>query len=148
MTKRRNVLSVFYHNVIVNAIMTLIVIIRNRHVFWNVPLSTVFGHMGVGVVINERCKIGEGCCVAQNVTIGSREVDGPVPTIEDHVILLANCAVFGDVTIGHHSVVAAGSVVFDSCPPYSFVAGGDCIAVIKKTINDEDYRRYERVFIP
>ena len=145
---KKSLLSIMYHNILVNMFMTFVVIVRNRHVFWNVPLSTVFGHMGVGVVINERCKIGEHCMVAQNVTVGSKDVDGPVPTLEDHVILMANSAVFGDVVIGHHSVVAPGSMVFDSCPPYSFLAGEESKARVKKTISLDDFRRYERVFIP
>ncbi len=47
---------------------------------------------------------------------------GPV-IIEDAVAIGENCAILPGVTIGHHSMVGANSVVTHSCPPYSVVAG-------------------------
>lgn len=138
------ILRVLFHNSLMTIIIAAIVIIRNRHVFWNVPKSTVFGHMGIGVVIHENCKMGEHCMVAQNVTIGSRH--GSVPVIGDGVILMANSVVLGDVSIGSNSVVAPGSVVLDSCEPYSFLAGNP--AKLNKIITKDDYEKYKCVFIP
>jgi len=43
--------------------------------------------------------------------------------IEDEVWIGANCVILPGVTIGKHSVVAAGSIVTKSVPPYSVVAG-------------------------
>ena len=43
--------------------------------------------------------------------------------IEDDVWLGSHCLILKGVTIGHHSVIAAGSVVRNSVPPYSLVAG-------------------------
>jgi acetyltransferase-like isoleucine patch superfamily enzyme len=44
-------------------------------------------------------------------------------TIEDDVWIGANSTVLAGVTIGRHSIVAAGSVVTRSVPPYSVCAG-------------------------
>ena len=43
--------------------------------------------------------------------------------IEDSVWIGANCTILKGVTIGKNSVVAAGSVVNKSVPPYSVVGG-------------------------
>ena len=44
-------------------------------------------------------------------------------TIEDDVWIGANAVVLPGVTIGSHSVVAAGAVVTKDVPPHSLVAG-------------------------
>jgi len=50
------------------------------------------------------------------------ENDLPV-TIEDGCWIGANVIILKGVTIGHDSVVAAGSVVTKSCEPYSIIGG-------------------------
>ena len=44
-------------------------------------------------------------------------------TIDDDVWIGANAVVLPGVSIGHHSVVAAGAVVTKDVPPQSLVAG-------------------------
>lgn len=44
-------------------------------------------------------------------------------TIEDDIWIGANAVILPGVTIGHHSVVAAGAVVTKNVPPHSLVAG-------------------------
>lgn len=58
------------------------------------------------------------------------ENDLPV-TIEDGCWIGANVTILKGVTIGHDSVVAAGSVVTKSCEPYSII-GGVPAKLIKK----------------
>ena len=50
------------------------------------------------------------------------ENDQPV-TIEDGCWIGANVTILKGVTLGHDSVVAAGSVVTKSCEPYSIIGG-------------------------
>lgn len=52
-------------------------------------------------------------------------------TIEDEVWIGANSVVVAGVTIGKHSVIAAGSIVIKDIPPYS-VAAGNPAKVIKQ----------------
>ncbi len=52
-------------------------------------------------------------------------------TIEKQVWVAANCTILKGVTIGEGSVVAAGSVVTRSVPPYSIV-GGNPARVMRK----------------
>lgn len=141
---KRDVFSLIYHNVIMNAIITMVVIIRNRHVWHNVPLSTVFGHMGVGVVINQRVSMGRDCMIAQNVTIAKLVPDGDVPVLGDGVICLANSVILGGIGIGHHSVIAAGAVVVDSCEPYSLMMGNPARFV--RFVGLDEYRTLQKIF--
>ena len=81
--------------------------------------------------------IGHHVNLAQNVTVtglnhnyqdADKRIDEqgvstrPV-TIEDDVWVGANAVILPGVTLGKHSVVAAGSVVSRSVPPYSVCAG-------------------------
>jgi len=43
--------------------------------------------------------------------------------IEDHVLIYSGTIVVPGVTIGHHAIVAAGSVVTENVPPYATAAG-------------------------
>ena len=58
-----------------------------------------------------------------NVPIADQHVYTSLITIEDEVWIGANAVITAGVTIGKHSVVAAGSVVTKDVPPYSIVAG-------------------------
>ena len=113
---------------------------------------------GVGdVIIGDRTRIGLGCVLigpvkvgndimfAQNIVVsglnhGYRDINlppslQPVETkpivIEDNVWIGANSVITAGVTIGKHCVIAAGSVVTKSIPPYS-VAGGNPAKILRK----------------
>lgn len=113
---------------------------------------------GVGdVIIGDRTRIGLGCVLigpvkvgndimfAQNIVVsglnhGYRDINlppslQPVETkpivIEDNVWIGANSVITAGVTVGKHCVIAAGSVVTKSIPPYS-VAGGNPAKILRK----------------
>ena len=69
------------------------------------------------------------------------ENDQPV-TIEDGCWIGANVTILKGVTIGHDSVVAAGSVVTKSCEPYSII-GGVPAKLIRKRFMDEEKKENE-----
>lgn len=85
--------------------------------------------------VNQQISIGERCSISWDCDISDTDFhqvilsNGEKPpatepvTIEDDVWIGSHCLIFKGVTIGHHSVVAAGSVVRRSVPPYSLVAG-------------------------
>lgn len=125
---------------------------------------------GVGdVIIGDRTRIGLGCVVIGPVTVGNdvmfaqnivvsglnheyRDINlspslQPVETnsihIHDEVWIGANSVITAGVTIGKHSVVAAGSVVTKSVPPYSVVAGNP--AKILKQYNTES-KQWEKIY--
>lgn len=55
--------------------------------------------------------------------IDEQGVSTSAVAIEDDIWIGANAVVLPGVTIGHHSVVAAGAVVTKDVPPHSLVAG-------------------------
>ena len=69
------------------------------------------------------------------------ENDLPV-TIEDGCWIGANVTILKGVTIGHDSVVAAGSVVTKSCEPYSII-GGVPAKLIRRRFTDEEMKENE-----
>ncbi|MEP1443263.1 MAG: serine O-acetyltransferase [Hyphomicrobiales bacterium] len=78
-----------------------------------------------GVIVGETAVIGENVSILQNVTLGGTGKAGGDrhPKIADGVLIGAGANVLGNITIGHCSRVAAGSVVLKDVPPETTVAG-------------------------
>jgi len=81
------------------------------------------------VEIGARCSIAWDCDITDtdfhHITLANGQrppVSEPV-VIEDDVWVGSHCLILKGVTIGHNSVIAAGSVVHHDVPPYSLVAG-------------------------
>jgi acetyltransferase-like isoleucine patch superfamily enzyme len=71
------------------------------------------------------------------------ENDQPI-VIEDDVWTGANITILKGVTIGHGSVIAAGSVVTRSFPPYSII-GGVPAKLIKRRFSEEEMKENDRI---
>ena len=61
--------------------------------------------------------------------------------VEDEVWIGANAVIVAGVTVGKHSVIAAGSIVTKDVPPFSIVAGNP--AKVLKAYNPET-KQWER----
>ncbi len=108
-----------------------------------------YTRIGLGNTIIGPATIGNHVNLAQNVTVtglnhnyqdaGKRIDEQGVSTqpitIEDDVWVGANSVILPGVTLGKHCVVAAGSVVSRSIPPYSVCAGSP--AKVVKQFNPE-----------
>lgn len=81
-----------------------------------------------GTILNAK-SIGQGCRIVHNVTLGTR--GGGVPTIGNHVEILPNAVITGDIHIGNHCVIAPGAVVFKSIPDNCVVVGNPAY-ILKK----------------
>ena len=93
--------------------------------------------IGLNNTIIGPVKIGNNVNLAQNIliaglhhnytdpqkTIISQGVRTSKITIEDDVLIGANSVVLAGITIGQHSMIAAGTIVTKSVPPNSVVAG-------------------------
>ncbi len=101
--------------------------------------------VGMSNVLIGPVTIGNNVILAQNVVVSGlnheyKDISIPIKdqpvttaliTIEDDCWIAANVVITAGVTIGKHSVVAAGSVVTKDVPPYS-VAAGNPARIIKQ----------------
>lgn len=115
-------------------------VIESFSVLNNMVGDITIGHhsrVGIGNTIIGPVSIGNQVNLAQNIvlsglnhnyqdpeqTISSQGVNTAIIIIEDDVWIGANAVILAGVTIGKHSVVAAGSIVKRSVPPFSIIAG-------------------------
>ena len=89
--------------------------------------NTIIGPVTIGNHVN----LAQGITVTAlnhnfadpNKRIDEQGVSTTPVVIEDDIWIGANAVILPGVTIGHHSVVAAGAVVTKNVPPHSLVAG-------------------------
>jgi len=105
---------------------------------------------GTCIHAHKRISIGKGCLIAGNTQIFDSSghdlsfphVEDRIHTsgsakpiiIEDNVWIGANCLILPGTSIGSGSVIAAGSVVLKSIPPF-VIAAGNPAKVIKDYLN-------------
>ena len=83
------------------------------------------------VIIGNHVNLAQGITVTalnhnfddSNKRIDEQGVSTSAVIIEDDIWIGANAVILPGVTIGHHSVVAAGAVVTKDVPPHSLVVG-------------------------
>ncbi|MFT4962428.1 MAG: serine O-acetyltransferase [Paracoccaceae bacterium] len=77
------------------------------------------------IVIGETAVVGDNVSMLHSVTLGGtgKEEEDRHPKIGDGVLIGAGAKVLGNITVGHCSRVAAGSVVLQDVPPCKTVAG-------------------------
>ena len=80
---------------------------------------------GMGVVIGETSEIGDDVLLYQGVTLGGtgNEKGKRHPTLGDHVVVGTGAKVLGNIHIGNHVKIGAGSVVVHAVPDHSTVVG-------------------------
>ncbi|MDD8042635.1 MAG: serine O-acetyltransferase [Verrucomicrobiota bacterium] len=94
----------------------------------------VFIDHGMGVVIGETAEVGNNVTIYQGVTLGGtgKEAGKRHPTVEENVVVGAGAKVLGNIRVGHHSMVGAGSVVLKDVPPSCTVVGIPGVVVRQK----------------
>ena len=80
---------------------------------------------GFGVVIGGTSVIGDDCLIYQDATLGMTGKHGGKrhPTLGNGVMVGAHATLLGDISVGDHAKVAAGSVVVHDVPSDVTVAG-------------------------
>ena len=80
---------------------------------------------GMGVVVGETTEIGDDVLLYQGVTLGGtgNEKGKRHPTLGNHVVVGTGAKVLGNIRIGDHVKIGAGSVVVHPVPDYSTVVG-------------------------
>ncbi|MFQ1700673.1 serine O-acetyltransferase [Loktanella agnita] len=77
------------------------------------------------IVVGETAVVGDNVSMLHSVTLGGtgKEDDDRHPKIGNGVLIGAGAKVLGNITIGHCTRIAAGSVVLEDVPPMKTVAG-------------------------
>lgn len=84
------------------------------------------------IVLGAGCIIGRNVTIYNGVTLGAKtlkEMDeekntaSRYPQIEDGVVVFTGAKIIGPVTIGENSIIGANSVVMESFPANSIIAG-------------------------
>ena len=115
--------------------------------------------IGLGNTLIGPVKIGNDVMFAQNVVlsglnhgytdismpISSQKVDTKLITIEDEVWIGANAVVTAGVTVGKHSIVAAGCVVVKDVPPYTIVGGNPAKPLKHYNFDSGKWERIKKV---
>jgi serine O-acetyltransferase len=85
----------------------------------------VFIDHGMGVVIGETAILGDFCLIYQNVTLGGtgKETGKRHPTLGRNVVVGAGAKVLGNIQVGDHVRVGAGSIVLRDVPADCTVVG-------------------------
>lgn len=80
---------------------------------------------GMGIVIGETSEIGDDVLMYQGVTLGGtgKEAGKRHPTIGNEVVIGTGAKILGNIRVGDHVKVGAGSVVVRSVPNHSTVVG-------------------------
>ncbi|MBI3470669.1 MAG: serine O-acetyltransferase [Candidatus Solibacter usitatus] len=80
---------------------------------------------GMGVVIGETTEIGDNVLLYQGVTLGGtgNEKGKRHPTLGNHVVVGTGAKILGNIRIGDHVKIGAGSVVVHPVPDHSTVVG-------------------------
>jgi len=80
---------------------------------------------GMGIVIGETTEIGDDVLLYQGVTLGGtgKEKGKRHPTIGNNVVIGTGAKILGNIIIGSHTKIGAGSVVVRSVPDNSTVVG-------------------------
>jgi len=90
----------------------------------NIPEGTLFPHP-YSIIIRNDIIMGTNCCIAQNVTIGTRDrLVAETPTvIGNNVTIYTHACIIGQVHIGDNAVIGAGAIVLKDVPKNTRVVG-------------------------
>ncbi len=84
------------------------------------PDDTIFPHGLNGILISKGAKIGHGCTIFQQVTIGSNTLKDSKhigsPIIGNNVYIGAGAKIIGGITIGNNVRIGANAVVVNDIP--------------------------------
>ncbi|WP_428531307.1 serine O-acetyltransferase [Rhodopila sp.] len=104
---------------------------RSSEVFQtDIHPAATFGHgifldHATGLVVGETATLGDDVSLLHHVTLGGsgKQSGDRHPKVGNGVVIGAGAAILGNIEVGAHARVAAGSVVLKSVPAHATVAG-------------------------
>lgn len=86
------------------------------------------------IVVNQATRIGENCCIMNNVNIGANQGSTEAPLIGNNVYIGPGAVLFGNIIVADGCYIGANSVVSKSITSPNSVAVGAPAKVIKKDL--------------
>jgi len=85
----------------------------------------IFLDHATGLVVGETATIGDNVSMLHHVTLGGSGKDhgDRHPKVRHGVVIGAGAAILGNIEVGEHARIAAGSVVLKPVPPHATMAG-------------------------
>lgn len=120
----------------------------NRYFGSSIPMNPNINwfntpHGFSGIFISSAAKIGKGCTIFQNVTIGSNTLldskSVGAPTIGDNVYIGAGAKIIGNVKVGNNVRIGAGCCVTRDVPDNCTVTQAAPVVIQKKTLQDNRF---------
>jgi serine O-acetyltransferase len=105
----------------------------------------IFLDHATGLVVGETAVIGDDVSMLQSVTLGGtgKETGDRHPKIGRGVVIGAAAKILGNIEVGEHARIAAGSVVLKSVPAHATVAGVPA-RVVRVAASDEPSRAMDQ----
>lgn len=96
---------------------------------------------GTGVVIGETARVGDGCTLLHEVTLGGTGKDhgDRHPKIGAHVLIGAGAKILGNIKVGDRAKIGAGSIVLKSIPAGATAVGAPA-KIIGRTLEADPAR--------
>jgi len=124
---------------------------RSSEVFQtDIHPAAKFGHgifldHATGLVVGETAEVGDDVSMLHHVTLGGsgKESGDRHPKIRRGVVIGAGAAILGNIEVGEHARVAAGSVVLKAVPAHATVAGVPA-KVVRIVESDEPSRSMDQ----
>ena len=109
--------------------------------------STGGAHLGAGlrlphpynVIVSEYSRVGEGCTLFHNVTLGSNEkppITHSAPVLGADLYVGAGAILVGGITVGDGAKIGAGAVVTKDVPAGATVVGENRIVCMSKATEE------------
>ena len=91
-------------------------------------------HGFYGIFISQRAKVGEGCTIYQQVTIGSNDIPNSrgAPIIGNNCLIGAGAKIIGNVHVGNNVRIGANAIVVDDVPDNCTVVMNKPRVIVRK----------------
>jgi serine O-acetyltransferase len=105
----------------------------------------IFLDHATGLVVGETAVVGDDVSILQHVTLGGtgKETGDRHPKIGNGVMISVGASILGNIEVGEHARVAAGSVVLKAVPAHATVAGVPA-RVVRIAASDEPSRAMDQ----
>lgn len=101
-----------------------------------------------GTCISSGCRIGKGCTLMQQVTVGSNTFTDSKrhgsPVLGDNVFVGAGAKIIGGIKIGNNVRIGANCVVFEDVPDNATVVAAKPRVIVREQLRDNSFVIYDK----